>query len=57
MENKTTITISKELWKVLNMNRTKPDESIEDIIWGFIRYDKKEDREDVNKEDDAVVKE
>lgn len=33
----TTIRISHELWKFLNENRTKPDETPEDVIWGFIR--------------------
>jgi len=36
MEN-TTITISRELWLYLIQHRTKPDETMEDIIWGFIK--------------------
>lgn len=32
----TTITISEELWKILNNARINPRETLEDVIWRYI---------------------
>ena len=37
METKTTIAISTTLWKHLNNNRVLPKDTVEDVIWRFIR--------------------
>lgn len=37
MENKTTISITQDLWKYLNDNRTISTDTIEDVIWRFIK--------------------
>jgi hypothetical protein len=33
MENKTTLTISQELWHLINKDRINPNETMEDVIW------------------------
>lgn len=38
-QNKTTISITQDLWKLLNSNRATSKDEIEDVIWRFIRED------------------
>jgi len=39
----TTITISHELWEYIQTHRTKPSETLEDVIWGFISLNNKKE--------------
>lgn len=55
MEEPTTITISHDLWKLINRDRINPKETMEDVIWRWYNLTSKEKKDDTRRGDNKGI--